>query len=64
MWSLQVWKNSIHTCKAYIVKSNNGSKEQQVIQSNQDVHVYGYIWWCEYVVEYSGNGGRNRKGVK
>ena len=33
-----------HTCNSYIVKSNNGSKESQVIQSNQDMHVYG-IWW-------------------
>ena len=39
-----------HTCNSYIVKSNNGSKESQVIQSNQDVHVYG-IWWIgEYMV--------------
>ena len=38
-----------HTCNAYIVKSSNGSKEKNVIQSNQDVHVCGifggYIWW-------------------
>jgi hypothetical protein len=33
-----------HTCSLYIVKSNNRSKESKVIQSNQDVHVYG-IWW-------------------
>jgi len=29
-----------YTCNSHIVKSNNGSKESQVIQSNQDVHVY------------------------
>ena len=29
---------------ACIVKSTNGSIENQGIQSNQDVHVYG-IWW-------------------
>jgi hypothetical protein len=33
-----------HTCSSYIIKSNNGSKESKIIQSNQDVHVYG-IWW-------------------
>jgi hypothetical protein len=33
-----------HTCSSYIVKSNNGSKESKVIQSNQDMHMYG-IWW-------------------
>jgi len=33
-----------HPCNSYIVKSNNGSTENQDIQSNQDVHVYG-IWW-------------------
>ena len=33
-----------HTCDTYIVKSNNGSKESQVIQLNQDVHVCGI--WC------------------
>jgi hypothetical protein len=32
-----------HTCNTYIVKSNLGSKESLVIQSNQDVHVYR-IW--------------------
>ena len=32
------------TCNACIVKSTNGSIENQGIQSNQDVHVYG-IWW-------------------
>jgi len=30
-----------HTCNTYIVKSNLGSKESRVIQSNQYVHVYG-----------------------
>ena len=30
-----------HTCNTHIVKSNLGSKESGVIQSNQDVHVYG-----------------------
>jgi hypothetical protein len=30
-----------HTCNTYIVKSNLRSKESRVIQSNQDVHVYG-----------------------
>jgi hypothetical protein len=30
-----------HTCNAYIVKSNNGSEEKNVIQSNQDVYVCG-----------------------
>jgi hypothetical protein len=39
-----------HTCNSYTVKSNNGSKGSQVIQSNQDMHVYG-IWWIgEYMV--------------
>ena len=33
-----------HTCNAYIIKSNLGSKESRVIQSNQDVHLCG-IWW-------------------
>jgi hypothetical protein len=28
-----------HTCIAYFAKSNNRSKEKDVIQSNQDVHV-------------------------
>ena len=36
----EVWK---HTCIAYFAKSNNGSKEKDVIQSNQDVHVCGKI---------------------
>ena len=36
-------KTREHTCIAYIVKSNNGSKEKNVIQSNQDVHVCGYM---------------------
>ena len=30
-----------HTCNSYIVKSNNGSTENQGIQSNQDIRVYG-----------------------
>jgi len=30
-----------HTCYACIVKSTNGSIENQGIQSNQDVHMYG-----------------------
>ena len=30
-----------HTCNTYFVKSNFGSKESCVIQSNQDVHVCG-----------------------
>jgi hypothetical protein len=42
-------KTREHTCNVYIVKSNNGSNENNVIQSNQDVHVCGilcgYIWW-------------------
>jgi len=39
-----------HTCNACIVKSTNGSIENQGIQSNQCVHVYG-IWWIgEFVV--------------
>jgi hypothetical protein len=29
----------------YIVKSNNGSKENSVIQSNQDMYVCGYMRW-------------------
>ena len=32
-----------HTCISYIVKSNNGYTENQDIQSNQNVCVYG-IW--------------------
>ena len=32
-----------HTCISSIVKSTNGSIENQGIQSNQDVRVYG-IW--------------------
>ena len=31
-----------HACIAFIAKSNNGSMEKNVIQSNQDVHVCGY----------------------
>jgi hypothetical protein len=42
-----------HTCNSYIVKSNKGSIENRVIQSNQDVHVCG-IWWIGvYVVANS-----------
>ena len=36
-------KTREHTCNAYIVRSNNRSKEKNVIQSNQDVHVCGYM---------------------
>jgi hypothetical protein len=39
-----------HTCSSYIIKLNNGSKESKVIQSNQDVHVYGIWWICVYMV--------------
>ena len=42
-----------HTCNSYIVKSNNGSIENQGIQSNQDVHVYG-IWWIGVYIVFSG----------
>ena len=49
MWSLCVGRKLEHTCNAYIVKSNNGSKESWVIQSNQDVHMCGYTRWI-YVV--------------
>ena len=42
-------KTREHTWNAYIVKSSKGSKEKNVIRSNQDVHVCGllggYIWW-------------------
>jgi hypothetical protein len=31
------------TCNTYIVKSNLRSKESLVIQSNQNVHVCGYM---------------------
>ena len=42
-----------HTCNSYIVKPNNGSIDNRVIQSNQDVHVCG-IWWISvYVVANS-----------
>jgi len=34
-------KTREHTRKAYIVKSSNGSKEKNGIQSNQDVQVCG-----------------------
>ena len=36
----KVWR---HTCIAYFAKSNNGSMEKNIIQSNQDVQVCGYI---------------------
>ena len=39
-----------HTCNSYIVKSNNGSIENQGIQSNQDVCVYGKWWIGAYIV--------------
>jgi hypothetical protein len=32
-----------HTCIAYIAKSNNGSMEENIIHSDQDVHVYGCV---------------------
>ena len=38
----QVGKISRHTCIAYFAKSNNGSMEKNIIQSNQDVQVCGY----------------------
>jgi hypothetical protein len=39
-----------HTYSSYIVKSNNGSKESKVIQSNQDVHMYRIRWIGVYMV--------------
>ena len=36
----KVWR---HTCIAYFAKSNNGSMEKNIIQSNQDVQMCGYI---------------------
>ena len=43
----RVWRIR-HTCITYIAKSKTGSKEKkQVIQSDQDVHVYG-LWWKEW----------------
>ena len=39
----QVGKVSRHTCIAYFAKSINGSMEKNIIQSNQDVQVCGYI---------------------
>ena len=39
----QVGKVSRHTCIAYFAKSNNGSMKKNIIQSNQDVQVCGYI---------------------
>jgi hypothetical protein len=42
-------KTREHTYNAYIVKLNNGSKEKNIRQLNQDVHMCGmfggYIWW-------------------
>ena len=39
-----------HTCLTYIAMSKTGSKEKkQIIQSDQDVHVYGYGGW--YMVD-------------
>ena len=43
-----------HTCNACIVKSTNGSIENQGIQSNQDLHVYG-IWWMGAFVVFVAN---------
>ena len=49
IWSLGRKKCEGILAFAYFVKSNNGSKEKDVIQSNQDVHVCetlgGYIVW-------------------
>jgi len=42
-----------HTCISNIVKSNNGSTENQGIQSNQDVRAYG-IWWIGAYMVFSG----------
>ena len=43
----RVWRIR-HTCIAHIAKSKTRSKEEkQVIQSDQDVHVYG-LWWMEW----------------
>ena len=37
-----------HTCITYIAKSKNRiQREKQIIQSDQDVHVYG-LWWMEW----------------
>ena len=38
----QVGKVSRHTCIAYFAKSNNGSREKNIIRPNQDVRVCGY----------------------
>ena len=35
----ELWR---HSCIAYFSKSNNGSMEKNIIQSNQDVQVCGY----------------------
>ena len=35
----ELWR---HSCIAYFAKSNNGSMEKNIIQSNQDVQVCGY----------------------
>jgi len=42
-----------HICISYIVKSNNGSTENQGIQSNQGVRMYG-IWWIGAYIVFSG----------
>jgi len=39
-----------HTCNSYIVKSNNGSIENQGIQSNQDVCVWKMVDRCIYII--------------
>jgi hypothetical protein len=40
-------KTREHTCNAYSVKSNNGSKEKNMVQLNQDVHVCGIFCGLE-----------------
>ena len=41
-WSIR------HTCITYIAKSKNRiQREKQIIQSDQDVHVYR-LWWMEW----------------
>jgi hypothetical protein len=37
------------TCNTYIVMSNLQSIESRVIQSNEDVHVCGCMWWIYMV---------------
>jgi hypothetical protein len=39
-------KTREHTYNAYIVKLNNGSKEKNIRQLNQDVHVWNVWWIC------------------